>query len=170
MSDPSSSYYPTKHSFFFLFFLLFTAGFWGLAFRPVRTVDAETLRMREELVQYAQTFIGKPYRYGSRNPEMGFDCSGFTSYVLSKFETFVSPSSRMQALQGRRVPLDEVLPGDLLFFAYKGRIHHVALVVENTSAGIVCIHSTRRGVVLENVHASSYWRRRIFEARDVLGN
>lgn len=170
MNDSCSSKRPiTKCSLLLFTFLLLLVSSLGVSFRPVRMLDPEMLQMREEIVQYAQTFIGLPYRYGSRSPEKGFDCSGFTSYILSKYDVPLSPSSRTQALQGKRVPLSEVVPGDLLFFGYKGRIHHVALVVENTPGGIVCIHSTRRGVVLENVHASSYWRPRVLFARDVLG-
>ncbi len=169
MRDSSSSS-PTKCTPAFLFFLALLAVGMGAAFRPLRVLDAEMLQLRGEIVQYAQSFVGIPYRYAGRNPEKGFDCSGLTSFILSKFEVPLSPSSRMQALQGRSVPLSEVVPGDLLFFGRKGYIQHVALVVENTPGGIVCLHSTRRGVVLENVHASSYWRPRILFARDVLGD
>jgi len=168
MSDSSSSR-PTKWYLLPLSFVLLLVVGLGTAFRPVRILDAEMLQMREQIVQYAQTFVGTPYRYASRSPEKGFDCSGFTSFIFSKFDALLSPSSRMQALQGRRVALGEVVAGDLLFFGRNGYIQHVALVVENTPGGIVCIHSTRRGVVLENVHASSYWRPRILFARDVLG-
>ncbi|MCS6929691.1 MAG: C40 family peptidase [Saprospiraceae bacterium] len=171
MSDSSSSgSYPSRLPFLVssLLFLLVTSVV-STSFRPARMLSVEMMQQREEIVRYAQTFIGTPYKYGSRNPQKGFDCSGFTSYILSKFDVPLSAGSRVQALQGKRVPLSEVAPGDLLFFGRKGRIRHVALVVENTPGGIVCIHSTRRGVVLENVHASSYWRPRILFARDVLG-
>ncbi|MBK9338942.1 MAG: C40 family peptidase [Lewinellaceae bacterium] len=128
------------------------------------------LQLRDEIVDYAQSFVGTRYRYASRNPEVGFDCSGFTSFILQKFEAKVSTSSSMQSLQGIRIPLGEVVPGDLLFFGRRGRIQHVAMVVENTPKGIVCVHSTcSRGVVVENVSTSAYWRPRILFARDVLG-
>src|SRR2546423_8451941 len=31
----------------------------------------------QEVVQFAETLIGTPYKYGSTNPSVGFDCSGF---------------------------------------------------------------------------------------------
>lgn len=130
----------------------------------------EMLQLREEIVDYAQSFVGTRYRYASRNPEAGFDCSGFTSFILSKFDATVSTSSSAQSLQGVRIPLSEVVPGDLLFFGRRGHIQHVAMVVENTPGGIICVHSTSsRGVVVENVSTSAYWRPRILFARDVLG-
>jgi hypothetical protein len=171
MSDPSSSCYPKLRRFFFipLFISIFLVG---SAFRPSRSMSMEMLQLRDEIVDYAQSFVGTRYRYASRNPEVGFDCSGFTSFILKKFDTSVSTSSSMQSLQGIRIPLSEVVPGDLLFFGRRGRssIQHVAMVVENTPGGIVCVHSTTsRGVVVENVSTSAYWRPRILFARDVLG-
>lgn len=171
MSDPSSCCHPKLFRFFFVP-LLISIFLISSAFRPSRSMSVEMLQFREEIVSYAQSFVGTRYRYASRNPEVGFDCSGFTSFILSKFDAAVSTSSSMQSLQGVRIPLSEVVPGDLLFFGRRGRgIQHVAMVVENTPGGIVCVHSTSsRGVVVENVSTSSYWRPRILFARDVLGH
>ncbi len=128
------------------------------------------VQMREEIIQFAQQYVGIRYRYAGTSPDRGFDCSGFTSFILKKFDARVSSSSAMQSMQGIRVPLSEVMPGDLVFFGRKGRIQHVAMVVENSPAGIICVHSTcTRGVVVENVSTSTYWRSRILFARDVLG-
>ncbi|TNE55157.1 MAG: NlpC/P60 family protein [Bacteroidetes bacterium] len=149
-----------------LFLFLFLAG---TAYRPVRILSTEMLQFRQEITTYASSFVGTPYRYAGYAPETGFDCSGFTSFVLKKFDAELSRSSSWQARQGTRVPLAEVLPGDLLFFGRQGRIQHVALVVEHAANGIICAHSTRRGVVVENVNTSSYWKPRILFARDVLG-
>lgn len=169
MSDPSSSCFPLLRRLLFssLILILFFAG---SAFRPSRTLSVEMQQFRAQIIEYAQLFVGIRYRYAGRNPESGFDCSGFTSFILNKFDAVVSSSSAMQSTQGIKVPLSEVEPGDLLFFGRKGRIQHVALVVEHNEDGIVCIHSTcSRGIITENVSTSSYWRPRIMFARDVLG-
>ena len=39
----------------------------------------------EELVSYAQMFIGVPYVYAASSPSVGFDCSGFITYVFNHF-------------------------------------------------------------------------------------
>jgi cell wall-associated NlpC family hydrolase len=127
------------------------------------------VQLRMEMIEFAQQFVGLPYRYAGKSPVSGFDCSGFTSYILEKFDVEISRSSAYQSKEGVKIPLSEVEPGDLLFFGRKGRIQHVAMIVEHNANGIVCIHSTNRGIVVENVNTSSYWRPRILFARDVLG-
>ena len=125
---------------------------------------------RQKIVDYGQQFVGTNYKYAGRSPKTGFDCSGFTSYVLNEFGVLVSPASSIQATEGRHVPIDQVYPGDLIFFGESRKaISHVALVVTNNDKGILCVHSTTsRGVIVENVSASSYWKPKILFARDVI--
>ncbi len=130
---------------------------------------AEVMQLREYISGYAQNFLGIPYHYAGRAPRTGFDCSGFTSYILKEFEVKASACSSTQATQGDKIELENVLPGDLVFFGYRGRVHHVAMVVECTAEGILCVHSTcSRGVVVENISTSRYWRPKILFARDVI--
>lgn len=131
--------------------------------------DAESLQFRSEIVGYAQNFLGLRYRSAGRSPKTGFDCSGFTRFVLVEFGINVSSSSTLQSKQGVKKPLKDVLPGDLVFFGSAGSVHHVALVVENTKDGIICVHSTcSRGIIVENISTSKYWKPKILFARDVI--
>ena len=131
--------------------------------------STEMMRQRNFISGYAQNFTGVPYVHAGNSPSKGFDCSGFTSYILHEFEVDVSKCSATQSQEGKRIALDEVQPGDLVFFGRRGRIQHVAMVVECTAEGIVCVHSTSsRGVVVENISTSTYWRPRILFARDVI--
>ena len=131
--------------------------------------SAEVMQLREYITGYAQNFRGIPYHYTGRAPRTGFDCSGFTSYILKEFEVPVSACSSTQSSQGKEIALENVLPGDLVFFGYRGRVHHVAMVVECTAEGIMCVHSTcSRGVIVENISTSKYWRPKILFARDVI--
>lgn len=134
-----------------------------------RVSDPQLMRLREWIIDYAQEFKGTRYRYAGRSPRTGFDCSGFTSYVLHEFELNASSSSSTQSTQGIKIALDDVLPGDLVFFGSKKHIQHVAMVVECGPEGIICVHSTSsRGVVIENISTSKYWRPRILFARDII--
>ena len=126
--------------------------------------------LRQKIVWFAETYKGTPYVYAGRSAK-GFDCSGFTSYVMKNFDVLISPSSRTQATQGKMVELKSARPGDLVFFSHnRSTIGHVAMVVENTGDKLFIVHSTNsRGVVMENVYQSAYWMKRIRFARNVLG-
>lgn len=128
------------------------------------------LQLREYIAGYAQNFTGIEYVHGGHTTRQGFDCSGFTSFALAEFGINVSASSSAQATQGEAVSLDAVLPGDLIFFKRGGRIAHVAMVVRRTeTGGIICVHSTSsKGIIVEDIMASNYWRPKIAFARDVI--
>lgn len=128
-------------------------------------------RTRSQIITEARQYLGSPYKYAGRDPRSGFDCSGFTRYVLSEFGVDLAASSRTQVSNGRPKPIDEVQPGDLVFFRRSSRepIFHVALVIKNDRDGIQVIHSTSsRGVVIDNITQSTYWAPKLSEARDVL--
>lgn len=125
---------------------------------------------RQKVADYGKKFVGTHYKYAGQSPKTGFDCSGFTSYVLKEYGVSVSPASAVQATEGRKVPLEKVMPGDLIFFGEsKRKISHVGLVVKRGPEGITCVHSTTsRGVIVENVTQSTYWKDKILFARDVI--
>jgi hypothetical protein len=127
------------------------------------------MQLREFIAGYAQNFVGIDYRHGGGASATGFDCSGFTSFALREFGISVSAASSAQATQGEEVSLATVLPGDLIFFGRRGHVTHVALVVRRTEEGIFCVHSTSsRGIMVENISTSNYWRPKIMFARDVI--
>ena len=135
-----------------------------------RTWEREA-RLRSDIADFAEEHIGTRYKSAGTSPRGGFDCSGFTCYVLSNFDVRLSRSSQAQVDDGSSVALRSVQPGDLIFFkrSRSGPVFHVALVVANGRNGIEVVHSTTsRGVVRENISQSSYWRPKIWAARDVI--
>lgn len=130
--------------------------------------DAE-FALRMDIVQQAAQHIGSRYKYTGTSPSTGFDCSGFTSYVLGQFEIALPHQSGAQAKVGQAIPVAKVMPGDLVYFTRGNRIFHVALVESNSEDGVVVIHSTTsRGVIRENITRSDYWRPKIAGARTVI--
>lgn len=125
--------------------------------------------IRSDLVNYAKDLLGIKYRYGGQDIN-GFDCSGFTQYIMAQFRIEISRSSRSQITDGEKVSYKDTKPGDLIFFrrSSKGRISHVAMVVSNDENGLFVIHSTSRGVVVDNLMESRYWRPKIYSAINVL--
>ena len=68
--------------------------------------------------------------YGDYN-KVGFDCSGLMIYAFAGVGIRLPHYSGYQATYGRKVPLSNMRPGDMLFWATRGRIHHVALYIGN---------------------------------------
>lgn len=128
----------------------------------------KTSKLRKSITSYAGNFKGTKYHYGGTTPK-GFDCSGLTYYVFSKFEVDLPRGSYNQAKVGKRISLNRTKPGDLVFFGKRGKVNHVAMVVKNSSSGVEVIHSTSsRGVIVENINKSTYWKPKVLFARDVL--
>ena len=118
----------------------------------------------DNLLSGAHKLIGTPYRTGGRSPK-GFDCSGFTSYIFSRYGVKLSQSSRYQINDGRKIAREEMKKGDLIFF--KGRnsksnvIGHVGIVAGTDKNGNVrFIHSATSGGVKVSTINEPYYARR----------
>lgn len=135
-----------------------------------KTTTTKETALRRNIVSYAKRWKGVKYKYGGKDPK-GFDCSGFTSYVYRKFDLNITPSSKVQATKGRKIPLSRANAGDLVFFSKtgKGAVSHVAMVVSNEKEGLTVIHCTSsKGVMVQNVSRSNYWRPKMLYARNVI--
>ncbi|MFT5646484.1 MAG: cell wall-associated NlpC family hydrolase [Aureispira sp.] len=129
-----------------------------------------TSGVRGNIIEEAKKYLGLKYIWGGTTPK-GFDCSGFTSYVMAKKGVGIARSSRYQARQGKDIDISSAKTGDLVFFSKYGkggRVTHVAMVVDNKKDGVYIIHSTRRGIVVDNLSESSYWSPKALYAKDVI--
>ena len=91
-----------------------------------------TQELRQEVVDYALSFVGGRYVWGGEDPHSGADCSGFVRYILSNTAgVSMSRSSYDQAREGETVSPEEMQPGDLLFYGNGRRVNHVAMYIGN---------------------------------------
>ena len=101
---------------------------------------------RDELVAFAKTQIGVPYKYASTDPAVGFDCSGFITYVFNHFNIAVPRSSKDFTNEGQEVEVADALPGDLILFtgtdSTDRTVGHMGIIVSNTEGKTEFIHST----------------------------
>ncbi len=71
----------------------------------------------EEVVMFSLGLLETKYRFGGRNPDAGFDCSGMVSYVFERAAGLrLTGSAADIARKGRLVGRAEMKPGDLVFF------------------------------------------------------
>ncbi len=110
------------------------------------------------LLAEAQTWLGTKYKYGGHS-KSGTDCSGMVMEVfLSSAGIKLPRSSREQHNYCRKVSRDDLVPGDLVFFANNlrtGRIGHVGLYVGD---GQMIHASTSRGVIVSRLN-EDYWHK-----------
>lgn len=100
----------------------------------------------QQVVDFAKTLIGTPYRYASTDPKVGFDCSGFITYVFNHFNIIVPRSSIDFTNVGRAIPSDSAKSGDLILFtgtdSTEKFVGHMGLIVSNQDKQLEFIHST----------------------------
>src|ERR1700754_959059 len=66
----------------------------------------------EELLNFACSLEGTPYKAGSDDPKEGFDCSGFITYVFNHFRIMVPRVSADFMPVDREIELKDAKPGD----------------------------------------------------------
>lgn len=85
----------------------------------------------ENIARMAQSMLGKRYRYGGSTPQQGFDCSGLVYFTHTQVGDYVPRTSRDQLQAAKTVTLDELEPGDLLFYRINGKPSHVGIYIGN---------------------------------------
>ncbi|RSN28816.1 hydrolase [Amycolatopsis sp. WAC 04169] len=85
-----------------------------------------------DALQAALSKRGSQYEWGATGPSE-FDCSGLTSWAYKQAGISLPRTSRQQFTVGKPVPLDALVPGDLVFYddgtGNPGAIHHVGMYV-----------------------------------------
>lgn len=90
--------------------------------------------LREAIVSYALQFVGNPYVYGGNSLTNGTDCSGFVNLVYKEFGYSLTRRASLQYNDGRHISIDEIQPGDLIFYPEPydpTDIGHVAMYIGN---------------------------------------
>ena len=140
---------------------------------PKVEVVAPNLRPNA-LISFAKTLIGTPYKYASTDPSIGFDCSGFITYVFDHFNVKVPRSSKDFKHTGTEVPMNKSKQGDLILFtgtdSTERVIGHMGIVISNGDS-LRFIHSSSgkaNGVVITALN--DYYRSRYVKTIRVLDN
>ncbi|MEI6949201.1 C40 family peptidase [Paraflavisolibacter sp. H34] len=113
--------------------------------RPGEVVHTKEVRP-EAVVQFAKTLQGTPYRYGAADPNEGFDCSGFITYVFNHFGISVPRSSIDFTNVGRDIAVEAAQPGDLVLFtgtdSAERFVGHMGIIVSRPGDPVHFIHAT----------------------------
>ena len=108
--------------------------------------------LRQSMIEYGKQFLGNRYVYGGTSLTNGVDCSSFTQQIYSAFGYRISRTSYTQINNGVRISASELLPGDLVFYGYNGRVSHVAMYIGNGQ--ILHASSPSTGIIISDMYRS----------------
>ena len=129
---------------------------------------------RDSIIVYAKKYLGTPYVYASSNPQKGFDCSGFVSYVFKNFGLTLPRSSGAYKNLGKTVKPEDFKVGDILvFYGYKDRtiIGHLGIICEANGMKSKFIHASSGKAQQVTITAldTEHYSKRFYKCIDVLG-
>lgn len=136
-------------------------------------VEEAPLSLADQVIAYARTFTGTPYRLGAAGPKE-FDCSSFTHYVFRHFGYTITAFSQAQFREGRPVErYGDLQKGDLVFFGKRAGVRtigHVGIIVSiNEEQGsFTFIHASVSKGVTEETSNHPYFMMRYVGARRIL--
>jgi cell wall-associated NlpC family hydrolase len=110
----------------------------------------------QTVADFAMQFLGYPYVWAGNTPS-GFDCSGFTQYVvLNTVGIDIGHGTGGQMNHGSWVNWGEWVPGDLIYFAgtYGSGISHAAVYIGDGQ--IIHAANESTGVIVSSLYSDYY--------------
>ena len=121
--------------------------------------------IRTSMVDFALQFVGNPYVWGGTSLTNGADCSGFVQTIYSTYGYSIPRVAEDQAQYGTKIPVEDALPGDLIFYAKDGYIYHVVMYIGNGQT--VQAANSQIGIITAEVsRGESVWAARIISDAD----
>jgi cell wall-associated NlpC family hydrolase len=132
---------------------------------PTHPLPAQP-RARDHALVFALAQVGKRYVLGGNGPDV-WDCSGLVQQAYRRAGVQLPRLASQQRFAGTRVSLDELLPGDLLYYqdGSSPRRGHISMYAGNGL--VVEAANPRRGVRIRTLHEA--WYRDRFVAATRIG-
>jgi len=131
---------------------------------PPKSTSQKTSSTLNKIYAEYRQWKGTPYKYGGVTKN-GIDCSGFVLQTYKKlFNIHLPRSTKYQVKEGKRVYLNQLRAGDLVFFKTGWNVRHVGIYLEK---GKFAHASSSKGVVISTMY-SGYWKKNYWQARRLL--
>ena len=119
------------------------------------------LKERIEIIDFAKKQLGVPYVSAGDNPS-GFDCSGFTTYVMNNAGVKLPRRAKDQYEASQKIKEKDAQIGDLVFFSNGTEISHVGIIISELGKPKTMIHaSSSKGISIVEIDSSNYWKPRV---------
>jgi cell wall-associated NlpC family hydrolase len=118
----------------------------------------------QKVVNEAKKYLGLDYVWGGESPDPGFDCTGFTWYIMKQLgHDFPLHDLEGQSATGKQVAKANLQPGDLVFFqnTYRQGISHVGVYAGDGK--FIHAASEKLGVITSRLD-EPYWSSRYLSA------
>jgi cell wall-associated NlpC family hydrolase len=113
----------------------------------------------DAIVAFAMQYLGYPYVWAGNSPS-GFDCSGFTEYVvLNTVGIDIGHGLEGQPSAGAWIDYGAWAPGDLIFFqnTYQAGLSHVGIYIGDGQ--FIHAENEGTGVVISSIYSDYYGSR-----------
>lgn len=124
---------------------------------PAKPLSKKSQDAIANMLMQSVSLMGIAYKWGGNSPTTGLDCSGFVKYVYQKSLGITLPrTAAEQAKVGKRINIDNLEPGDLVFFNTKrGSNTHVGIYLGDNKF----IQAPRTGENIQISDLSGNWRK-----------
>lgn len=121
--------------------------------------------IRTSMIKFAEQFLGNPYVWGGTSLTKGADCSGFVQSIYANFGYSIPRVAEDQAYCAQKIPVEDALPGDLIFYRKNDYIYHVVMSTGN--GGTIEAKGSATGIVRSTVnYDNAVWAVRIISDKD----
>lgn len=123
---------------------------------------SKTNPVRKKIVELAAKSLGCPYVWGGTDLYEGADCSGFVQSLYRRFGYNIPRVAEAQSQYGTKIPVEDAMPGDLIFFADNGYVYHVAMYIGEGKT--IEAYSSDYGIIVHHVSGrDTVWATRVIE-------
>lgn len=122
----------------------------------LEAAQAQEMARAQAAIEFARQFIGTPYVFGGSDLKAGIDCSAFVQSVYRSVSVDLPRTAYEQSQVGQPVSMQELKPGDLLFFKTSDRapVTHVGIYMGDNRF----IHSSSSGNGVGISELNDKWR------------
>lgn len=115
-------------------------------------LNLEIQNKGESIKSTAYKYLGNPYAYGGQDLNRGIDCSSFTQQIYAKNGISIPRTASEQAASKGGIPLDQLVIGDLIFFARSvgSVVCHVGIYIGNNQ--MIHAGSDQTGITIDNIY------------------